>query len=176
MRPIFKYHARDAKGIAQDGEIEALDQDDAIKKLQEQGLIVVSVKALGPEEKKPTEKPTAKPTEERKVNNPTQEKQQSKTKKCIFCLVEIPYDRKICEKCAYERKLAQEKQESGGSSSFAKAFLVVVALGFWIGTVVINFIPSSETETVFQQIGHILNITNGLLMGIFILLVGILCK
>lgn len=46
MNLIFKFHARDSSGIAKDGEIEALSQDEAIKKLQAQGLIVISCKAI----------------------------------------------------------------------------------------------------------------------------------
>jgi len=43
MGLLFKYHARDLKGIARDSVIEALDEADAVRKLQEQGLIVISV-------------------------------------------------------------------------------------------------------------------------------------
>ncbi len=45
-RNIFKYHSKDAKGINKDGVIEALDREDATKKLQEQGLIIFSLEKL----------------------------------------------------------------------------------------------------------------------------------
>lgn len=43
---VFKYRARDSNGIAKDGEIEAQSQDEAVKKLQAQGLIVISCKVI----------------------------------------------------------------------------------------------------------------------------------
>jgi hypothetical protein len=39
----FKYHTKDAKGIDRDGTIEASDEMDAVKKLKEQGLIIISI-------------------------------------------------------------------------------------------------------------------------------------
>ena len=39
----FRYHARDVKRAARDGTIEALDEQGAVKKLQEQGLVVISI-------------------------------------------------------------------------------------------------------------------------------------
>ena len=47
MGSLFKYHTRDANGIVKNGEIEALNEDDAVKKLQEQGLVVISVEIAG---------------------------------------------------------------------------------------------------------------------------------
>lgn len=38
---IFKYHVKDNNGISRNGEIEAISQDEAVKKLQGQGLIVI---------------------------------------------------------------------------------------------------------------------------------------
>jgi len=43
MSPIFKYHTRDTKGMARDGKIEALDENDAVNKLEEQGLAVITI-------------------------------------------------------------------------------------------------------------------------------------
>ncbi|MBU4467353.1 MAG: hypothetical protein KKC39_01220 [Candidatus Omnitrophica bacterium] len=39
---IFQYHAKDNSGISRNGEIEAISQDEAVNKLQDQGLIVIS--------------------------------------------------------------------------------------------------------------------------------------
>lgn len=41
---IFKYHSKDANGIDKDGIIEASDEEDAVNKLREQGLFVISLK------------------------------------------------------------------------------------------------------------------------------------
>lgn len=43
MSPFFKYHIKDAKGNDRNGTIEASDEMDAARKLQEQGLVVVSI-------------------------------------------------------------------------------------------------------------------------------------
>ncbi len=45
-RNVFKYYSKDVNGIDKDGVLEALDKEDAIKKLQEQGLIIVSLERL----------------------------------------------------------------------------------------------------------------------------------
>ncbi|MBU4251639.1 MAG: PTS sugar transporter subunit IIA [Candidatus Omnitrophica bacterium] len=41
MGAVFKYRARDSNGMRRDGEIEAISQDEAVKKLQSQGLTVI---------------------------------------------------------------------------------------------------------------------------------------
>ncbi len=46
MSQFFKYHTRDVNGATRDDTIEALDEQDAVKKLQEQGLVVISVEKL----------------------------------------------------------------------------------------------------------------------------------
>lgn len=43
---LFKYHTRDANGKAVNGEIEAMDEREAVSKLQAQGLIVISVEKI----------------------------------------------------------------------------------------------------------------------------------
>jgi hypothetical protein len=40
---LFKYRARDEEGKSKDGLIEAVNEDDAVKQLQEQGLIIISI-------------------------------------------------------------------------------------------------------------------------------------
>ena len=44
MSPVFKYHARDTKGVINDGIMGAIDEQDAVEKLHRQGLIVISIK------------------------------------------------------------------------------------------------------------------------------------
>lgn len=41
MSAVFKYRAKDSNRMRRDGEIEAISQDEAVKKLQSQGLIVI---------------------------------------------------------------------------------------------------------------------------------------
>jgi type II secretory pathway component PulF len=48
MSPLFRYQIKDTNGIDGNGEIEALDVDDAVKKLQEQGLVVISINIVKP--------------------------------------------------------------------------------------------------------------------------------
>ncbi len=46
MGLFFRYHTKDANGADNDGIIEAFDEKDAVTKLQEQGLVVVSVNKI----------------------------------------------------------------------------------------------------------------------------------
>ena len=47
MSPVFRYCAKDTKGIDKDGEIEAQDEKTAVKELQEKGLYVISLDKVG---------------------------------------------------------------------------------------------------------------------------------
>ncbi|EPN13671.1 general secretion pathway protein F, partial [Pseudomonas syringae pv. actinidiae ICMP 19070] len=44
---LFKYRALDAQGVAQNGTLEARDQDAAIAALQKRGLMVLQVDVAG---------------------------------------------------------------------------------------------------------------------------------
>ena len=57
-----------------------------------------------------------------------------------------------------------------------KVIVLIIALLFWGHAFITYFDGSLFGETVFQEIARILCITNGILMGIFVLLVGILFK
>ena len=48
---VFKYHARGNSRIPIDGEIEAPDENSAVKKLQARGLVVISIEKMDPSEK-----------------------------------------------------------------------------------------------------------------------------
>lgn len=83
MSPLFRYHIKDANGIDSNGEIEALDEGDAIKKLQEQGLVVISIKM---------EKVTEQLKEYFKKEK-TQNKDQTDTQACgcLLLILAVPF-------------------------------------------------------------------------------------
>lgn len=56
MSPNFNYYAKDVKGEDKKGLIEALNKEDAISKLQKQGLFIISIEIVGGEEEELAEK------------------------------------------------------------------------------------------------------------------------
>ncbi|MFH1422957.1 MAG: hypothetical protein ABIH42_09640, partial [Planctomycetota bacterium] len=46
MSPLFCYHAKDQSGIDREGTLEASNEADVAKKLQEQSLYAISIKTI----------------------------------------------------------------------------------------------------------------------------------
>ena len=90
ISPLFRYHTRDANGIIKNGEIEALNEDAVVKKLHEQGLIVISIKLVEQQEQKFTNVIADKPAEEKitnKLNKEKEEKSEMKTADVIIIII-----------------------------------------------------------------------------------------
>ena len=110
MGNLFKYHTKDANGTVRDGTIEALDENEAVKKLQEQGLVILSIEITKDEQ--------PKVVKEQIFNTSSEENTQSATKKCPYCAEEIKKEAIVCRFCNRSLEVT-EPQEVKAKSSIA---------------------------------------------------------
>jgi len=86
----FNYHAKNADGEYADGTIEAINQEEALDKLEKQQLCVVSIKSVE------TDIGKSREIKDKVADNSLQ---QTGISKCPYCSEQIQADAKKCRHC-----------------------------------------------------------------------------
>ena len=170
MSLIFRYHAKDESSKDRTGEIEALNEKEAIKELQTEGLCVISISTV-----------------ENRIDD-------SPIKICPYCAEQIKQEAIKCKHCGEMLSAKQSAQsmpeptkQLGGNSMLRIFGLLTFLAGFGVLIYYWQFFDTSvpvPTQELFGQIiggGRVHNIglmaerQNGIAVGSVIAILGFIC-